>query len=128
MVKNMTINKTNVQIINTREMHLHDDTFCGFNYDYANDELTLSLISWGTQKPKTIIFKRVLGFVMTACDFWAPSNRMDCWYAAVNDDNWLLKRGIIAIINTINGNTVFQRQPTRLPFFNFFNFLTRKYL
>ena len=70
----MIINNSNGNIINSKSVCLHDDIVKNLSFERKNNILELLVKKDGfTDKTYTICFTGVLGFQMTACDFWGKS-------------------------------------------------------
>ena len=67
----MIINEKNAFIINTKEVYLHDDILTSLYFDKDGKFLELKFCNYGTvDNNYSIKFRNVIGFAMTACDFW----------------------------------------------------------
>ena len=72
----MTIDKTNADIINTKDVYLHDDVLLSLDFDRSTKILHLEIKKNISQKKYVVEFINVIGFSMTACDFWGRSERI----------------------------------------------------
>lgn len=61
----MRIDKSNCEIINSKEIYIHDSMFNDVVFDYQKKVLYVSIL-----KNKIIEFHNVIGYYMTACDYW----------------------------------------------------------
>ena len=66
----MIIDVSNAEIINTKEVYIHDDIFEELWFNREGKQLHLLILKTEIYKSYTIDFFRVIGFEMTACDFW----------------------------------------------------------
>lgn len=79
---NMKINNINEFITNEKEFSVHDGEFYGFNYDYIHNRITFWINDNGwTPEDYLLEFNNVIGFNMTACDFWGESLRLNAMYS-----------------------------------------------
>ena len=85
----MIIDKSNVQILNTPEVHLHDDILHLFHFDRIKKELTLDLQRWDSKKEYKMKFENVLGFSMSSCDFWGESEYIN-GFVFIDSENEML--------------------------------------
>ena len=70
----MKINKSNAEIINSKEVSIHDDFLLSFNFDRNAKKLLLKFKkNYPIKKLYDMEFSNVIGFEMTACDFWGAS-------------------------------------------------------
>lgn len=74
----MRIDKHNLHLLNTTEVHVHDDIYVGLQYDYESNRLLVRLLSEDEETKKTITFYNVIGYNMLACDFWGRSPHVFC--------------------------------------------------
>ena len=72
----MTIDKTNADIINTKDVYLHDDVLLSLDFDRSAKILRLEIKKNISLKKYVVEFINVIGFSMTACDFWGRSERI----------------------------------------------------
>lgn len=76
----MIIDKTNCNIINTKDVYIHDAIFKGIDYDYSNKKLSVKyLISFAEKSIKNIEFYNVKAFKMIVCDCWGKSPHIFDW-------------------------------------------------
>ena len=69
----MIINELNGNIINTKEVYIHDDVLLSLQFDRISKKLHLSLLKRNLEDEYSIEFINVVGFFMTSCDFWGAS-------------------------------------------------------
>lgn len=70
----MIIDSSNGNIINTKEIYLHDDILDELTFNRPQKHLVLSAIECKENgKRFAINFLQVIGFEMTSCDFWGCS-------------------------------------------------------
>ena len=69
----MVINITNGEIINTKDISLHDDILEEISFDRKNKKLHLILFRECDNRKISMFFLNVIAFEMTACDFWGES-------------------------------------------------------
>ena len=69
----MIIDGKNPELINTKAVNVHDHILEQLNFDRTLDKLKLIISKSNGDKKYTIEFLDVLGFKMTACDFWGKS-------------------------------------------------------
>lgn len=73
----MTIDSSNGQIINSRDVYIHDCIFGNMFFRRDEKSLHLSLTkSWPVECKYSIIYFQVIGFEMTSCDFWGADSRV----------------------------------------------------
>ena len=73
----MEINSLNGQIINSRDVYIHDDIFESMIFHRDKKSLHLSLAKiWPVEYKYSIDFFQVIGFEMTSCDFWGADSRI----------------------------------------------------
>lgn len=73
----MKINSLNGQIINSRNVYIHDDIFKSMVFHRDEKILHLSLAKiWPVECEYSIDFFQVIGFEMTSCDFWGADSRI----------------------------------------------------
>lgn len=78
----MVVNTANAKILNTGEIYIHDDILTELKFNRMEKKLTLLNLKYGTLTglldgdEYTVEFLNVIGFEMTACDFWGPSRRI----------------------------------------------------
>ena len=65
----MVINITNGEIINTKDISLHDDILEELSFDRKNKKLHLILFRECDNRKISMFFLNVVAFEMTACDF-----------------------------------------------------------
>ena len=72
----MQINKTNEKLLVT-EVYIHDSVLEEFRFDRKTKHLHLQIVdTYPCPKQRTIDFMQVIGFEMTAGDYWGPSERI----------------------------------------------------
>lgn len=69
----MTIDVSNAEIINSKEVCMHDDILKELCFIRHEKKLQLLMLREEMFKRYTVDFFRVIGFEMTACDFWGHS-------------------------------------------------------
>ena len=70
----MIIDSQNGQIINSREIYIHDDILENMVFHRNKKVLKLFLTkNWPTECEYSIDFFQVIGFEMSSCDFWGAS-------------------------------------------------------
>lgn len=71
----MIIDASNGNIINSKEVYIHDDILKEFTFNRAEKKLHLSIVK--EEKFNSVRFSidflNVIGFEMTSCDFWGRS-------------------------------------------------------
>ena len=73
----MIINASNGQVINSKDVYLHDDILESMIFCRDEKILHLSLVkTWPVEYEYSIDFFRVIGFEMTSCDFWGADLRI----------------------------------------------------
>lgn len=72
----MRIDDTNGKIINTRDVYIHDDILLNLEFDRKHRKLRLIVEEYASDREFLINFMNVIGFDMTACDFWGASERI----------------------------------------------------
>ena len=73
----MIINASNGQVINSKDVYLHDDILESMIFRRDEKILHLSLVkTWLVEYEYSIDFFRVIGFEMTSCDFWGADLRI----------------------------------------------------
>lgn len=65
----MIIDVSNAEIINTKEVYIHDDIFEELWFNREGKQLHLLILKTEVYKSYTIDFFHIIGFEMTACDF-----------------------------------------------------------
>lgn len=95
----MIFNKNNYEIINTKEVYIHDDVLEQLSFDRENRKLILDMHKYCRIKDNQwykvdekykIIYNDVLGFTMTSCDFWGASERIDTIWVHTSKDYILI--------------------------------------
>ena len=86
----MTIDKTNADIINTKDVYLHDDVLLSLDFDRSTKILRLEIKKNMSQKKYVVEFINVIGFSMTACDFWGSSERIYCFEFVESEERKLI--------------------------------------
>lgn len=70
----MIIDITCGKVINSKDVYIHDDIVEMICFSRKEKKLHLSILKQGIDEQKaTIDFLQVIGFEMTACDFWGRS-------------------------------------------------------
>ena len=89
----MKIDKNNCDIINTKEIYLHDAVFCGIKYDYASKKIFVEYELDGYNKHmkyKKMAFCNVIAFEITACEIWGKSPHI--FDFEISNENAVTKR------------------------------------
>lgn len=71
----MRIDKSNCKIINSKKNYIHDAIFDDVVFNYQKKVLYVSI----QNKSKIIEFYNVIGFNMTACDYWGEDPFVFDW-------------------------------------------------
>lgn len=90
----MIINVLNGEIINSKEVNIHDNILEGFCFNRIEKKLHLSILKEEKHNNKrfSIDFLHVIGFEMTSCDFWGASPYiLDFEYVEYNDNTLISK-------------------------------------
>lgn len=88
----MIIDASNKEIINTKAVYYHDDTLTGLFFDRMEKTLRLTISKFETERCTEIIFRDVMGFSISACDFWGADERiLDFEYTETEDERLLPK-------------------------------------
>ncbi len=82
----MRIDYRNKEIIGSKEIHIHDAVFTGFNYDYENNIIAFEVIEYYYKKHFKFKFCNVFGFEMLSCDFWGHFLRIYSWNTTDTND------------------------------------------
>lgn len=70
----MKIYDKNGDIINSKQLYMHDDIFYQMSYDWNTKNLYLMFAKERNDNETYIIqFMNTIGFNMTSCEFWGPS-------------------------------------------------------
>lgn len=69
----MIINKNNGNILNTKDIYVHDDIFISLEFKNDNKMMLLKLKKYSNKRNYDIVLKDIIGFEMSACDFWGKS-------------------------------------------------------
>ena len=76
----MIIDKSNSELINSRKINLHDDILESVVFSREEKEMQLNFLKYPNNlehsecsNKYTMLFKGVIGFSMTSCDFWGAS-------------------------------------------------------
>lgn len=70
----MIINDLTGNIINTKEIYVHDDILQQVVFNRSNHSLELYIIKYNNEKVTyTIKFIETVGFEMTSCNYWGES-------------------------------------------------------
>lgn len=86
----MKINWENRSEINS--LYIHDSTFEGLVYDYANRQILLKCINYYAKKKFDIIFENVIFCNIQSCNFWGEGKNILVIY--LDDDEVQLKKFI----------------------------------
>lgn len=87
----MRIDFTNKDIINSKEIYVHDAVFTGFNYNYKNKYIIFECEETYYRKKFYFKFLNVFGFKMRECDWWGESQRILDWEAVDINNNSLTR-------------------------------------
>lgn len=82
----MRIDYSNKEVIDSKDIYVHDAVFTGFNYDYENNIIEFEAIEYYYKKHFKFKFCNVLGFEMLSCDFWGHSPHINVWYISDTND------------------------------------------
>ena len=83
----MILNKSNCELINTKEIYMHDDIFVSLDFNYNEKTLIMHMIEYyGNKKAYVIKFCDVAGFEISSSDFWGAADRV-CDYEYINSEN-----------------------------------------
>ena len=89
----MIITKINAEIINGKDIYLHDDIISNLSYDSLKKNLVVHLNKDNNINSKYIIsFSGVAGFEMTSCDFWGPSVHVFDFISLRQNDQKMLSK------------------------------------
>ena len=69
----MLIKKHSVCPIKIDIPYLHDDILLAMHFDKEKKTITLDCVKYQNNTSYNIICKNVIGFEMSCCDFWGPS-------------------------------------------------------
>lgn len=72
----MKIDNSNAHIISSKKAYIHDDVLETLMFERNKKEISLNMIDYSGCKKYTIVYKNVIGFFMTSCDFWGESSRI----------------------------------------------------
>ena len=89
----MIIDKKNCEIINSKEIYLHDALFYGIKYEYSDKKIYVQyqLDKYNKHmKYKKMIFCNVVAFEMTACEIWGKSPHI--YDFEISKENNLIKK------------------------------------
>ena len=70
----MIFDKSNCELINTKDVYLHDDWFISLEFNRDEKILILHMIKYNNKQPYLMKFNDVAGFEMTSSDFWGASD------------------------------------------------------
>ena len=119
----MRIDYSNKEVIDSKDIYVHDAVFTGFNYDYENNIIEFEVIEYYYKKHFKFKFGNVFGFEMLSCDFWGHSPHINVWYTSDTNDlstkmkdiqrekKWELRlkdtnKWVESIISFISGDTL----------------------
>ncbi len=90
----MIIDIKNVELINSKSIHLHDDCLIEFKFLREDKEIRLSClrINENCKKKYIITFDQVIGFEMSSCDFWGASPRILDFEYVESEETTLISR------------------------------------
>lgn len=69
----MKIKAENGSMINSKTVNIHDFILESFLFDRQNNELVLRLLDEQNNLQHSLIFEGVIGFEMSACNYWGKS-------------------------------------------------------
>lgn len=69
----MIINAKDGNLINSNMVNVHDFIFEKFIFDRKSNELVITLFNEASNLQHVVKFTGVIGFEMSACDFWGKS-------------------------------------------------------
>ena len=89
----MIINILNCEIINSKEVYIHDDILEEIFFNRTEKKLHLSILkAEESKKIFCIDFLNVIGFEMTSCDFWGSSPYIFDFECVENRDNVIIPK------------------------------------
>ena len=96
----MLIYESNGEIINSRDIYIHDDVFKQMVFEHSNKELKVVIRKpENMQVEQKISFVNVVGFEMTSCDFWGKSSHILDFEYVPQD-----KRTLLPKLHSLNKN------------------------
>ncbi|MBQ1371746.1 MAG: hypothetical protein IIY70_02325, partial [Oscillospiraceae bacterium] len=75
----------------SKEVYLHDDLFRELKFERGAYKLIAQCFSYAKGSYE-VIFRDVVGFEMTSCDFWGPSLRISCFYSVDVEQQTLIPK------------------------------------
>ncbi len=89
----MLINAANQEIINTRDVYVHDSIFVDMTFDYQEKKFYFnSKKNNPSGKIYSIIFFNVIEIDMVWCDFWGESHYILDWESVKVENQKLIKK------------------------------------
>lgn len=89
----MLINAANQEIINTRDVYVHDSIFVDMTFDYHEKKFYFnSKKNNPSGKIYSIIFFNVIEIDMVWCDFWGESHYILDWESVKVENQKLIKK------------------------------------
>ena len=99
----MVIDALNGEIVNSKEIYIHDDILEELSFNRFEKKLHLSILEFKTREKYSIDFLQVIGFEMTSCDFWGFSSRILDFEYTERDNNSIITK--LVEIKNIYGYT-----------------------
>lgn len=88
----MILDKNNVDIINSKTVHLHDGIALSILFDRSvNTASLMVLLPTDKLQLVNIVFNNIIGMSVTNCAYWGRSERISCWYAEVGVNRSLIR-------------------------------------
>jgi len=88
----MIIDKINKDIINTKDVYIHDDIFLDLRFVRDKHRLCLLFATEDETSTYEINFIDVLGFEMTSCDFWGWSPHVYSFVSIKSEEYTIIPR------------------------------------
>lgn len=76
----MLINIENKEIINSKEISVHDGVMGKISYDYDEKSCTFKISNPGWNKIQTFHIKGIIYMELQNCEFWGPGYNVCSWY------------------------------------------------
>lgn len=105
----MKIDNLNGNIINTRDIYIHDDIFENMIFHHKSRMLELFMRGQSNGEYK-ICYNKVIGFDMTSCRFWGESPHVLDFEYVCDDKRTLLPR-LYGIKDQCRNNKMFDCEP-----------------
>lgn len=96
----MIINYKNKDIIDSRQIYIHDSTFIGCNYHYLNNQISFQTKNECCNKIFAFKFFNVFSFKMKSFEPWGESPYVLDWETIKDGDDYLLNE----IVKEIDDN------------------------